>query len=74
MTLNNLPQIDKMGDEDTRSALQNILENAMGNPINFSSTPTVAVMKPNTWGFNGNDIYIKKSDGTGIKLSGAAMS
>lgn len=67
------PEVNRL-DEDQRSLSKYILENAFGNPINFSSAPSLSDMKANTWGFNSTDIYIKLSDDTGIKLSGTAMT
>jgi len=57
-----------------RQAMDYIYENAMGVPIQFDAVPTLDSMKSNTWGYYGNDIYIKTASGTGIKLAGAAFT
>ena len=60
--------------QERQRVFEHIFDGAMGNPIDFSSTPSLTDMDSNSWGFNGNDIYIKTSAGLGIKLSGASFS
>jgi len=66
--------IHSVKDKDTRDIFDGIFEGAMGTPIAFSSAPTLDDMDANSWGFSGTNIYIKFSNGTGIILSGVAMT
>jgi hypothetical protein len=59
---------------DMEQLFGKIFAEAFGNPIEFSSAPALSDLQPNSWGFSGNDIYIKTSTGAGIKLSGAAFT
>lgn len=62
--------------QDTNRILDFIFQNAMGNPIIFSSAPTAAQMKANTWGkVSGVNtaIYIKFADGGAIKITGTEL-
>jgi len=69
-----MEKIKKVKDKDLNSRLSFISQNAMGNPIVFKAAPTLAQMKANTLGFYGTDMYIKFADGTGLKVSGSALS
>lgn len=66
--------VDFIKEKDTQDLFNYIFEQAFGEPISFESVPTLEDMNANSWGFNGNDIYIKTKDGGGIKLSGASFS
>ena len=53
-----------------------MFQNALGNPIIFTATPTNATMKANTWGKVkdvNTAIYVKFADGGGIKIAGTAL-
>lgn len=68
------PEIQQIQDKAAQNAIQDIFNQAFGEPIEFSGIPTLEDMKSNTWGFYLNDIYIKTKTGKGIKLSGAAFT
>lgn len=59
---------------DEEKVMKFIFENAFGNPVEFSSVPTLGIMSVNSWGYFGNDFYIKLSSTKGIKISGSAFS
>jgi len=67
-------EADKLEDTDMRNIFDHIFQSSFGNPIAFDSAPSLSEMKSDTWAFYGNDIYIKTKSGTGIKLSGTAMT
>ena len=67
----------KTQDKELNSILDFIFQNAFGNPIIFSSAPTSATMKANTWGkVTGVNtaIYIRFADGGAIKITGTELS
>ena len=68
------PEVDRIQDTDMHNVLKNIFDSAFGNPIAFSSAPSLSDMDGNTWGFYSTDLYIKFNDDTGIKISGTAMT
>lgn len=59
---------------DVQALYKYFFGNAMGTPIVFTGVPTLAEMPDNSWGFYGNDIYIKNVSGAGIKLAGSAFT
>ena len=59
----------KSKDNDNNRVFDFIFQNAMGNPIVFDATPTLATMKANTWGYYGTNLYIKFADNTGLVIS-----
>ena len=66
----------KTKDKDTDDALEFVFNNAFGNPIIFSSVPTNAQMKANTWGkVSGVNtaLYVKFADGGAITITGAEL-
>lgn len=48
--------------------IEHIFANAFGSPIIFTSAPTSATMKANTWGKYGSNLYIKFADGVLFNL------
>lgn len=58
---------------DMERVLNHIFSEAMGNPIKFEEAPSLSDLNPNSWGFSGTDVYLRFSDGTGIKLIGVAL-
>lgn len=62
----------KTKDED--GFKEHVIQNAMGNPIIFKSTPTNNTTKANTWGIFGDDIYVKTASNKLIKLTGTVIS
>lgn len=58
---------------DIEAVFSRIFENAWGNPIKFNSAPASTDLNPNSWGYFGNNLYLKTSDGTAIKITGAAF-
>jgi len=66
--------VNKVTDNAANEIFDFIFRNAMGNIVKFNAAPTLAQMKANTMGFYGQVLYIKFSDGTGISISGTALS
>ena len=64
----------KAKDKDVNFVLDFIFNNAMGNPIVFTSAPTLAQLKANTWGVYSTTLYVKFANGTGISIAGVALS
>ena len=56
------------------SVFKHIFDNGFGNPIKFTSAPSLSQLKANTWGFYSTDMYIKFGDNTGLKISGTALT
>lgn len=63
---------------DQESLWRHVFASAQGDLIDFAteleSAPSLSDMEANTWGYYGDDIYIKTKSGTGIKLAGASFS
>ena len=59
---------------EQKSVADHIFANAMGNPIVFKTQPTKANMKGNTWGYFGDDFYVKTGDGKTIKIAGTDVT
>ncbi len=72
--LRRLAEIESIKESDVKTTLDKVFEESFGNPIEFSAAPALAELEANTWGFFGNDLYIKTSSGSGIKVSGAAFT
>lgn len=64
----------KTKDKDINDIFDFVFGNAMGSPIIFSATPTLAQMKANTWGLYGTTLYIKFGNATGISIAGTALA
>ena len=64
----------RLQDKDTQSIFDYIFRNAFGNPIIFEAVPSLSDMKANTWGVYSTTLYIKFANGTGISISGSALS
>lgn len=58
---------------DMESLLTKLFERAMGVGIKFSNAPAVTDLNPDSWGWYGNDLYFRMSDGSGIKVTGSAF-
>ena len=61
-------------EDNVEKPLDWVFRNAMGNPVVFNDTPTKATMKANTWGYDGDDLYVKFPDGKTLKFSGTDVS
>ena len=61
-------------DLNTNRALEFIFQNAFGLPIIFSSVPTNAQMKANTWGIQGTDLYVKFGNNVTLKFTGTNVA
>ncbi|HEC64915.1 MAG TPA: hypothetical protein ENI23_06470 [bacterium] len=61
-------------EKETNDVLDFIYQNAMGIPIQFTTTPTLATMKANTWGVFGTDLYIKFGNNVALKFTGVNVS
>ena len=61
-------------DKDISQLFDFVFQNAFGNPIIFTSAPTLAQMKPNSWGKYSTNLYIKFGNNTGLAISGTAMA
>lgn len=66
--------IPKGVDEKVESVLKQIMDDAPGQMIALSAVPTGDVLTPGQIGFYGNDVYIRTSTGSRIKLSGSSWS
>ena len=74
MTIAKRQEIERIEDRDQRNLVDHIFQEAFGNPISFDSAPSASDLEPNTWGYNGTDLYIKYNDGTAVKFSGTTVS
>jgi hypothetical protein len=61
-------------DEKLKPVFDHIFRNAMGNPVIFTEQPTSAGMKASTWGFYGNELYVKFANNITIKFSGTVVA
>ena len=67
----------KVKDKDTNDVFDFIYQNGMGMPVIFTSAPTAAQMKANTWGkVSGVNtaLYIRFADGGAIKITGTELA
>jgi hypothetical protein len=68
------PILTTAGDREINKVFDHIFENAFGNPIIFTTEPTLDSMKANTWGLYDGSLYIKFANATGLVISGVAMT
>ena len=61
-------------DPEIKSLFEHVFQNAFGLPIIFSSAPSLAEMKAQSWGVAGTDLYIKFGNNSAIKISGTAVT
>ena len=69
--------IRRIEDRELNNAFDFVFNNAFGNPVIFTSEPTNAQMKANSWGkVTGVNtaIYIKFGDSGAIKITGTELS
>jgi hypothetical protein len=66
--------LNHIKDKDLRKTVEDIYEQGFGEPIEFEAEPTLEQMDSNQWGFFGLSMYIKLKNGTGLKITGTAMS
>jgi len=59
----------KVKDKDVNSALDFIFQNAIGNIIIFTASPTLSQMKANTIGYYNNELFIKLGNGELKKIT-----
>ena len=62
---------EKVQDKEMGKVLDHIYQNALGNPVTFTETPSAAEMKANTIGKvkDATDyVYVKFSDGKCIRI------
>lgn len=58
---------------DMEAFFSKVMERGMGVPLVLDAAPAVTDLEPNSWAIYGNDVYIRTSDGSGIKLTGASF-
>lgn len=64
----------RVKDRTTDSIFDFIFRNALGTPIIFTSEPTKAQMKANSWGISGTTLFIKFGNNVVLKFTGTEVS
>lgn len=67
------PSKFKDKDATTQKIFDDISRNALGIPIISESMPNKENMKPNVLTFHGTDMFIRRSDGKLIKITGVEV-